>query len=68
MVEYGPSNGMVPEGKERLNLQLEGDLKRWAKDYAKRNHTTMTAIITKHFRELQAEDRRLRGYVDVEQI
>jgi hypothetical protein len=43
--------------KTRLNLLIDDDLKQWAMDYAKRNNTTVTSMITDHFRHLrQLED------------
>lgn len=48
----------------RLNLVIDPKLKRWAHDYAKRNHTTLTAIITAYLVQLKGSENTL----DVEQI
>lgn len=47
---------IVPEGKDRLNLQIDDELKRWAQDYAKRNHTSLTQLITDYFVELRKRE------------
>lgn len=39
--------------KTRLNLMIDEDLKKWAMEYAKRNNTTVTSMITDHFRHLR---------------
>jgi len=39
--------------KTRLNLLIDADLKEWAMEYAKRNKTTVTSMITDHFRHLR---------------
>jgi hypothetical protein len=48
----------------RLNLVIDPRLKRWAHEYAKRNHTTLTALITAYFVQL----KELENKIDVEQI
>ena len=40
----------------RLNLIIDPTLKEWAHDYAQRNHTSVSAIVIRHFLELQDED------------
>jgi hypothetical protein len=32
---------------------IDEDLKKWAMEYAKRNNTTVTSMITDHFRHLR---------------
>lgn len=61
-------NYTLPDDKDRLNLQMNRELKIWAKGYAKRTNTTLTGIITQHFLDLKREEEILRGHVDVEQI
>ena len=39
--------------KTRLNLLIDADLKEWAMEYAKRHDTTVTSLITDHFRHLR---------------
>lgn len=68
MSEDRPSRSSLPEDKDRLNLQLNKALKHWAKGYARRKNTTMTALITQHFERLKEEEDNLRGHIDVEQI
>jgi hypothetical protein len=51
-------------GKERLNLLINGDLKRWAHQYAKRKCTSITAIVTSHLVELREREKG----IDVEQV
>ena len=36
----------LPEDKDRLNLQMDRDLKKFAQDWCKRNNTTLTQAIT----------------------
>lgn len=43
----------MPDDKDRLNLQIDRDLKAWAQDYARRMHTSLTQLITDHFVDLQ---------------
>lgn len=51
-----PKNNTLPDDKDRLNLQMDKDLKAWAQDYAKRHHTSLTQLITDHFVELRREE------------
>lgn len=46
---------IVPDGKDRLNLQVDEELKKWAQTYAKENHTSLTQIITDFFITLKKE-------------
>lgn len=48
-------NAELPQGKARLNLLLDADLKTWVHEYARKNHTTVTAIVVEHFLRLQRE-------------
>lgn len=48
----------------RLNLVIDPVLKEWAHKHARRNHTTVTAIIISFLLEL----KRLESSSDVEQI
>ena len=41
----------------RLDLVIDPDLKNWAKSYARRRHTSLTAIIIQHLVDLQDRDR-----------
>jgi len=43
-------------GKSRLNLMIDEELKEWAFDYADRQGTTVTQLITAHFLFLQHHD------------
>ena len=52
------------EGIDRLNLMLPGDLKKWAKSYAGRKHTTLTRIVVDHLRDLRERERG----IDVDQV
>jgi len=54
----------LPEGKARLNLVLDADLKEFARDYARRHHTQITQVIVDHLLELRERERGL----DVDQI
>jgi hypothetical protein len=50
------SSSSLPKDKDRLNLQIDKGLKRWAQDYAKKRHTSLTQLITDHFVNLQKEE------------
>jgi|HubBroStandDraft_1064217.scaffolds.fasta_scaffold507413_2 hypothetical protein len=41
----------------RFNVRLESKLVEEVKKYAKRNHTSVAALIESHFRELLARER-----------
>jgi len=41
----------------RLNLRLPPALKKWAKDFARQNHTTVTQIVVDYFTRLQQESQ-----------
>lgn len=45
----------LPQGKARLNLLLDADLKAWVHEHARKNHTTVTAIVVEHFLALKRE-------------
>lgn len=47
---------IVPEGKDRLNLQIDEELKKWAQEYARRHHTSLTQMITDHFVDLRKQE------------
>ncbi len=47
------------DGKVRLNMRVPIELDTWLKDYARRNNTTVTAIILQYFGSLkEAEEAR----------
>lgn len=46
----------LPDDKDRLNLQIDKDLKVWVRDYARRKHTSLTQLITDYFVELKKEE------------
>jgi hypothetical protein len=46
----------LPDGKDRLNLQINEELKEWAKSYARRHHTTLTQLIADHFVSLRKKE------------
>ncbi len=54
----------TPEQRARLNLLIDANLKDWAKGFASRRQTTVTAIITDHLVKL----RDMETSADVEQI
>jgi PIN domain nuclease of toxin-antitoxin system len=41
----------------RTNMRLPPDLKKWAQDYAQRNHTNLTQIYVDHLMELRDLDK-----------
>ena len=41
----------------RLNLIIDPELKEWAHEYASRSHTTVSAIVIRHFLDLREEDQ-----------
>lgn len=47
----------IPDGKARLNLLIDGELKNWAQDFSKKNNTTITAVITRYFTILKQVDK-----------
>ncbi|MCK4306526.1 MAG: hypothetical protein KAY24_19950 [Candidatus Eisenbacteria sp.] len=51
----------------RLNLRIPLELKIWAMDYADRNSTTVTQIVTNYFTRLRAADED-RLAADAEQL
>lgn len=57
-------NGRKPMKVQRFNLQIDADLKRWAKKYCERNRTNITAVVTSFLVDL----RRREKEPDVEQI
>lgn len=48
----------------RLNVIIDPSLKEWAHEYADRNHTTVTALLTGYLVRLRAAERE----INVEQI
>ena len=55
----------------RVNIRLDTKLVKQVKAYAKRNHTTVSALIIEHLRELIVQDRELQAISttgEVEQI
>lgn len=48
----------IPDGKARLNLLLDEELKDWAADFVKKKGTNLTALISNHFRLLKRIDDR----------
>jgi predicted HicB family RNase H-like nuclease len=50
--------------KARLNLLIDPELKEWAHAYAKRNHTSLSALITHHLVTLKWKEAK----PDVQQI
>lgn len=51
-------------GRARLNLLIDRDLKQWAQRYAKGRCTTITALVTRHLVHLRANEHE----INVEQI
>ena len=37
-------------------VQIDEELKEWAKDYARRHHTTLTQLIADHFVDLRNKE------------
>lgn len=50
--------------KGRLNFVLDEELKEWAHNYARRNHTSLTALITSYLVRLREKE----NVPNVEQI
>lgn len=48
----------------RLDIVIDPELKEWAKGFARRKHTSLTAIIIRHLVELQEGEHG----INVEQI
>lgn len=46
----------VPEGKDRLNLQIDKDLKDFGQDYAKRHQTTLTQLFKDYLVALKKKE------------
>lgn len=57
----------VPGERRRLNLKLEEELASFAFDYAERNETTVTQLITDFFVDLRRQEEE-RMASDAEQI
>lgn len=56
-------------GKDaRMHIRLDADLKDFAEDYARRHHTTHSALIIRFFVNLREQERRLLEAEDVESI
>lgn len=47
----------MPKGA-RLNLRLDASLEKSIKAYAKRHHTTVSALIDRHLRQLLAQEEQ----------
>ena len=45
-------------GNPRIQVRLEHETIRWLKDYAERNHTTMSEILREHIKKLKRKDKR----------
>lgn len=58
-----PKGSKLPD-KARLNLLIDPGLKKWAHEYAARNHTSLSAIITHHLVVLKWKEEK----PDVQQI
>jgi hypothetical protein len=43
-------------GKARLNLMIDADLKDWAHDYGRRKGKSLSAMVVGYFVELREED------------
>lgn len=50
--------------KARLNLKIEEDLKDWVMDYAKRNGTDVTKLITEYFIYLRRREESADEYAE----
>lgn len=48
----------------RLNIRLESKLALQVKAYARRNRTTISAIVEKHLRELLSQERQSRTVLE----
>jgi len=65
MLEIGGSVAKGVTVKARLNLKIEGDLKEWVMDYAKRCNTDVTKLITEYFIFLRKQEQQQESeYVD----
>jgi hypothetical protein len=53
--------------KRRVNLKLDEGLAEWAFDYAERQNTSVTQLITDHLMDLQRKEAELLAR-DAEQI
>jgi hypothetical protein len=45
--------------KVRLNIRIDADLIEWARDYARRNRTSVTALIVRGLQSLMILDQRI---------
>lgn len=41
---------------ERIQLRVEPELKEWAREYAKRQGTTVSSVLKRYLEELKASD------------
>jgi hypothetical protein len=46
----------APPATERFNMVIDGDLKRWATEYARRRRTTVTAMVIEQLVILKERD------------
>lgn len=66
MASRKPAYSSIPEGKARLNLLIDADLKDWAQDFASNKRTNLTAIITRYLTNLQELERSQGSIGDIE--
>lgn len=52
---------------ERMGLRVPKELKEWAHDYAKRNNTTVSALVVRLFTRLKQSEEQQKS-VDAEQV
>lgn len=52
----------------RLQIRLPEELKKWATEYSKKRHTTVSELVTRFFVRLREEEDRKHNPVDAEQI
>ena len=52
----------------RLQIRLPDELKKWALEYTKSRHTTVSELITRFLVRLREEEERKHHPVDAEQI
>jgi hypothetical protein len=45
-----------PKKRPSLNIRISDDLLSWAKDYAKRNNTTVTSVVVGFLRTLRERE------------
>lgn len=52
---------------ERVGLRIPTELKEWAQDYAKRENTTVSALVVRFFTRLRQNEEK-KKQIDAEQV